>query len=145
MIALECCMFVETLKELRKADSETSYNLSIKLLADGRCWFPQNRGSATFNLWKAENNDTPTWCFCGAQNWETQVYRFVRLCVGWKVYGFVVLQFPAILKIYLGFKENPAKNRYQGSLFNQSFVICVFSCMHMYLRYAYINKWTSEL
>lgn len=37
MIALECCMFVETLKELRKADSETSYNLSIKLLADGRC------------------------------------------------------------------------------------------------------------
>lgn len=142
MIALEYCMFKETLKELRKADGETSYNLSMKL-AKGRCWIPQQRFN---NLQSLEGRKQwhPHMVFLWGPELRNTGLQLCEIVHG-MVYGFVDLQLTTILKIYLGFKKNPAKHRYQCSLFNKSFVTCVFSCIHMYIWYAYINKWTSEL
>lgn len=80
MIALEYCMFEETLKELRKADSETSYNLSIKLLAEGRCWIPQQRFS-NFQSLEGRKQWHPNMVFLWGQelrNTGLQICEIVR-------------------------------------------------------------------
>lgn len=143
-------MFTETLKELQKADSKTSYNLSIKILAEGRCQTPLQRLN-NFQSLEGRKQWHPNMVFLWGPDLRSTGLQLVRLCMGYNLYGhsgikndFVDLQLTTIIKVYLGFKNKktnnqPANNRYQCSLFNKSFVISAFSCMNMYMWYACIN------
>lgn len=144
MIALEYCMFVETLKEIWKADSETSYNLSMKLLAEGRCSIPQQRFN-NFQSLEGRKQWHPNMVFLWGpemRNTGLQLYEIVHGMEGIWFCRFTTYYY---IKNLFRFLKKSSKEQVSMQPLYKSFVTCVFSSIDMYIRYAYINKWTSEL